>query len=67
MLGFLLLMSILGALIGLGSYWMSWEMQDSRTRPRFSAKLCNDCAQLFRRSPSIPVSPESRPATPRAS
>lgn len=67
MLGFVALMSVLGGLIGLAFYWMSWEMTDSRTRPTFSAKLRNDCAQLLRRSHSIPVATESRPATPRAS
>jgi hypothetical protein len=50
MIGFLGLMLLLAAVVCLGAYWISWEGQDTRTRPRFTAKLAGDCARLFRRS-----------------
>ncbi len=49
MIGFLGLMLLLASVVCLGSYWISWEGQDARTRPRFAAKIAGDCARLFRR------------------
>lgn len=54
MIGFLGLMLLLGGVVCLGSYWISWESQDARTRPAFTAKFANDCARLMK-GKSTPV------------
>jgi hypothetical protein len=48
MIGFLGVLFLLAAIGGFGSYWISWEMQDFRSRPTFRAKLMNDLARVFR-------------------
>lgn len=52
MLGFCAVMFMMASLIAVGSYWISWEMQDARSRSGFGAKACSDFAQLFARKPS---------------
>ncbi len=49
MIGFLGLMLLLTAVGCLSAYWISWEGQDARSRPRFTTKLARDFSQLFRR------------------
>jgi hypothetical protein len=49
MIGFLGLMLVLGGVASLGSYWISWEGGDAKSRPPFSVKLRSDVAQLIRR------------------
>jgi hypothetical protein len=48
MVGFLGVLLLLAAIGGFGSYWITWEMQDSRSRPAFSAKLMSDLAMVLR-------------------
>ena len=50
MIGYLVLMLVLAGLVCLGSYWISWENQDAKTRPRFATQFWSDCATLFRRA-----------------
>ena len=57
MIGFFALMLLIAALTWLGSYWISWEIQDSRTRPAFAAQVKSDCARLLRRDRAT-TSPE---------
>ncbi|HLJ10053.1 MAG TPA: hypothetical protein VKU82_02630 [Planctomycetaceae bacterium] len=50
MIGYLTLMLFLAALIGLASYWISWDIEDARTRPGLAAALRRDCAHFLTRS-----------------
>ncbi len=57
MAGFLALLLALVGVVCLASYWMSWEIQDKRRRPTFTAMLWSDAARLLgRNSGRIPVS-----------
>jgi len=49
MIAFSALMLVMGALICLTSYWISWEIQDMKTRPAFGAKLKSDWIRLLDR------------------
>jgi hypothetical protein len=59
--GFLTLMLGFAIVICLVLYGISWELQDSRTRPRFGAKIMRDCARLLGRA-EPPMSVDSRPS-----
>jgi len=50
MIGFFVLMLLMGASIWLTSYWISWEIEDARTRPTFRAQLNGDWTRLFGRN-----------------
>ena len=63
MIGFCVLMLVMAALIWLGSYWISWEIQDVRARPRFAAKISRDCARLLRRA-QAPAPQAAAPSAP---
>lgn len=47
--GFCALMFVLMTLIWGASYWISWELCDSRTRPPFGVKVMRDCVLLLAR------------------
>jgi hypothetical protein len=47
MLGFFGLMAVLMALISLGSYWISWDLQPKESRPSFATKAWDDLADLL--------------------
>lgn len=64
MIGFFFLMSLLAVLVSFGSYWISWEVQDVQTRPRFAAQFRRDCARLLRGSRN--ADPARTPAATRA-
>lgn len=66
MIGFCVLMLVMAALIWLGSYWISWEIQDVRARPRFAAKISRDCARLLRRGSAPAQAPAPQAAAPSA-
>jgi len=66
MLGFCALILVMAALIWIGSYWISWEIQEVKARPRFGAKLKSDCARLLRglRGSVKAESPAALPTAP---
>ena len=49
MLGLFGLMSVLLALISLCSYWISWDLQPSESRPSFARQARADFADLLRK------------------
>lgn len=60
MIGFCAVMFVMGVLIALGSYWISWEMQHAGARPGFSAMAYSDLARLFaRKRPEAPAQARS--------
>lgn len=64
MLGLCAIVLVFLALIGMLSYWISWELQDRNMRPAFVKKLWNDFAGLLHRGESVRL-PDPRPATER--
>ena len=50
MIGFSLLTLLMVALTWLVAYWISWEIQDSRTRPTFAAQFRSDRTRLLGRN-----------------
>jgi hypothetical protein len=53
MIGFVALIALLGAVACLGGCWISWESQDPKVRPPFTAKFVCDVMQLFRGHRSV--------------
>ena len=49
MIAFSVLMLVMGVLICLTSYWISWEIQDTKARPAFGATLQSDWTRLLDR------------------
>jgi hypothetical protein len=49
MLGLCGMIGVQLTLIGLMSYWISWDMQHKETRPVFMKQVGNDFARLFRK------------------
>jgi hypothetical protein len=49
MSGFFGLMAVLMALISLGSYGISWDLEPRESRPSFATKAWDDLADLLRR------------------
>jgi hypothetical protein len=60
MLGFFGLMAILLALISLGSYWISWDLQHKEHRPSFATKTWDDFVDLVRKCRGVFRDGESR-------
>jgi hypothetical protein len=51
-------------LIGLMSYWISWDMQHQDERPLFMKQVGNDFVRLFRRLRGSVPNPGARVASP---
>ena len=72
MIGFSLLMLLMGTLVWLGLYRVSWDIQDAKTRPTFVVQLKSDCMRLFgrdrvARSPQPATRAETKPVVTRRS
>jgi len=65
MIAFSVLMLVMGTLICFTSYWISWEIQDTKTRPAFGAKLKSDWTGLVVRFGSSQASGSLSAPSPR--